>query len=98
MRRKKNFFYCLCFSLLFITSSAYAQKNALKDADQDFKNLRYFDAIELYKKAYTDLGDATKAGAKSSKARILFQIAECYRMMGDAKQEEQWYKKAIKAN
>ncbi|HXP49399.1 MAG TPA: hypothetical protein VN922_05570, partial [Bacteroidia bacterium] len=98
MRRRSNFFYCLCFSFLLISTTAFSQKNALKDADQDFKNMRYFDAIELYKKAYTDLGDKQGNGVKTQKAHILFQIAECYRMMGDAKQEEQWYKKAIKAN
>ena len=98
MRRKTTFFYCLCVSFLLLSTTTFAQKNALKDADHDFKNMRYFDAIELYKKAYTDLGDATKGGVKATKARILFQVAECYRMMADAKQEVQWYTKAIKAN
>ncbi|MGP8213966.1 MAG: OmpA family protein [Bacteroidia bacterium] len=98
MRRKASFFYYLCFGFLLLSTATIAQKNALKDADQDFSNMRYFDAIELYKKAYTDLGDKTGSGVKATKARILFQIAECYRMLADAKQEEQWYKKAIKAN
>ncbi len=98
MRKKSNFFYLLCISFVLLSTSVFAQKNALKDADQAFKNLRYFDAIELYKKAYTDLGDNTGKGAKASKAKILFQVGECYRMMGDAKQEVQWYNKAIKAN
>lgn len=98
MRKKSSLFYALCVSFLLLATNSFAQKNALKDADQDFKNLRYFDAIELYKKAYQDLGESTKNGVKTTKARILFQIAECYRMIGDAKQEEQWYKKAVKAN
>ncbi|HTA82748.1 MAG TPA: OmpA family protein [Bacteroidia bacterium] len=98
MRKKTNFFYFLCISFLFLTTTTFAQKNALKDADNGFKNLRYFDAIELYKKAYTDLGDKSGKGDKATKARILFQVAECYRMLGDAKQEVQWYGKAIKAN
>ena len=34
---------------------------------------------------------------KVIKARIIFQIAECYRMIDDPKQEEQWYSKALKA-
>ena len=70
---------------MLLSTVSFAQKNALKEADDDFKNLRFFDAIDLYKKAYTDLGDATKGSAKAQKARILFQIAECYRAMGDAK-------------
>jgi len=98
MRKKTNFFYLLCISFLLLSSTTFAQKDALKTADSDFKNLRYFDAIDFYKQAFTNLQESTKGNAKATKARILFQIAECYRFMGDAKQEVQWYTKAIKAN
>jgi peptidoglycan-associated lipoprotein len=81
--------------MFVFTERTYAQKNSLQSADQAFKNQEYFDAIELYKKAYTDLG--SKSGKKNEKARIIFQIAECYRMINEPKQEEQWYAKAIKA-
>ncbi len=69
-----------------------AQKNFSVDADVAFQNKQYFNAIELYKKAYT------KAKKKEDKAVIIFTIAECYRLTGDNKQSEAWYVKAIKAN
>lgn len=81
----------LAIFLLFSTH-AVAQKNFSKDADKAFDNKEYFNAIELYKKAYT------KAKRKEDKALIIFMTAECYRMINDNKQAEAWYTKAIKAN
>nr|MBA3707065.1 hypothetical protein [Bacteroidota bacterium] len=78
--------------ILIFSTGAMAQKNFIKDADKAFTNREFFNAIELYKKAYT------KATKKEEKARIIFQTAECYRYIGDAKQAEAWYIKAIKAN
>jgi peptidoglycan-associated lipoprotein len=78
-------------ALLFSTN-VMAQKNFSKDADNAFKNKEYFNAMELYKKAYP------KAKKKEDKAYIIFQTAECYRNIGDNKQAEAWYIKAIKAN
>ncbi|MFL5762311.1 MAG: OmpA family protein [Bacteroidia bacterium] len=81
----------LALSLLF-SANAVAQKNFSKDADKAFDSKEYFNAIELYKKAYT------KAKKKEDKAFIIFRTAECYRNIGDAKQAEAWYIKAVKAN
>lgn len=77
---------------LLLSSNIMAQKNFSKDAEKAFKNREFFNAIELYKKAYT------KAKKKEEKAFIIFQTAECYRLIGDAKQADAWYTKAIKAN
>ncbi len=81
----------LALTLLF-SVNAKAQKNFSKDAEKAFDNYEYFNAIELYKKAYT------KAKKKEEKALIIFRTAECYRLIGDNKQSEAWYLKAIKAN
>lgn len=81
----------LTLALLF-SVNAKAQKNFSKDAVKAFDNYEYFNAIELYKKAYT------KAKKKEEKALIIFKTAECYRLIGDNKQAEAWYMKAIKAN
>lgn len=77
---------------LVFSVNAMAQKNFAVEADNSFNNKQYFNAIELYKKAYT------KAKKKEDKAYIIFKIAECYRLTGDSKQSEAWYVKAIKAN
>lgn len=81
------------FSVTLVFSTiAIAQKNFSKEADKAFSSMEYFNSIELYKKAYT------KAKKKEDKANIIFKTAECYRMIGDNKQAEAWYIKAIKAN
>jgi len=77
---------------LFFSVNLSAQKNFSKDADKAFENKEYFNSIELYKKAYT------KATKKEQKALIIYRTAECYKMIGDAKQAVAWYVKAIKAN
>lgn len=77
-------------SLLFSTN-LFAQKNFLEEADKAYTNKEYFNAIELYKKAYT------KEKTKEGKAYIIFKTAEAYRMVGDVPQAEAWYTKAIKA-
>jgi len=66
-----------------------AQKNFEKEADAKFKNEAYFTAIDLYKKA------ETKEKNPSVKARVNFQIAECYRFMIEPEQAETYYKRAI---
>src|ERR1035437_1052651 len=79
-------------SVIIFSGSMFAQKNFIKDADKAFNTRKYFTAIELYKKAYT------VASKKEDKARIIYQTAECYRLINDTKNAEQWYEKAIKAN
>lgn len=63
----------------------------IKEADNAFKNEAYFGAIDMYKNAYAKSKDA------ESKARMLFQIAECYRLTLDYDQQVIWYNKSLKA-
>lgn len=91
MKMFKKLTAVLALTLIF-SASAFAQKNFMSDAKKAYDSQEYFNAIELYKKAYT------KAKKKEDKALIVFQTAECYRKIGDQKQAEAWYIKAIKAN
>ena len=68
---------------------AYSQKNFTKEADAKFKNEQFFSAIDAYKKAETKAKPAEKA-------RINFQIGECYRMLVEPTQAETFYRRAIK--
>ena len=77
--------------LLAFTATAHAQKNFIRDADRAFQSEQYYSAIDLYKKGMSKIKN------KQEKARITFQIAECYRKINDWKQAESWYNKAIKA-
>lgn len=71
--------------------SANAQKNYLRDADLAYENHQYFNAIELYKQAYT------KVKKSDVKAKILYRTAQSYQEINDLKGAETYYNKAIKA-
>jgi len=64
------------------------QKDARAEAA--FQAGEYFEAIDLYKNAYNKVND------RELKTAILFKIGECYRILGDARSAELWYRKAIR--
>ena len=76
---------------MVFTMGAMAQGKLAEEADAAFAKGYYFNAIELYKKAYTV---ERKAPVK---AELIFKVAESYRMLGDCAQAEVWYDKANKA-
>jgi peptidoglycan-associated lipoprotein len=91
MRILKSTFNCFLF-LSFFALTASAQKAFIKAGDNAFKSKEYYSAIDIYKKALS------QNPKKEDKARLIFQIAECYRLTGDVKHSEEEYAKAIKAN
>jgi len=87
-------FIRIVLSCLIVTAfsfAAQAQKTASTPADQAFEKGDYYDAINLYKKAFS------KEKSKAKKSEIVFKTAECYRKVNDFKNQEIWYEKAIKA-
>ena len=88
----RNTTILFCF-LLFVSTSANAQKKSRKmiKADQAFSVEQYNKAAELYKKAYQS------AKSRAIKSEIIFKQAECYRLSGNKKRAESYYKRAIKA-
>lgn len=87
----RKFLASIVLSLL-TALTAVAQGNRLaNEADEAYRRGFYFNAIELYKKAYT----VEKKAA--TKAELIFMVAESYRQLGDAPQAQVWYEKAIKA-
>jgi peptidoglycan-associated lipoprotein len=72
--------------------STYAQRNFAEEADKKFNTEQYYDAIPLYKKAYTKV---TKN--RVERTRILFQVGVCYRMINDARNSESTFKRVIAA-
>lgn len=67
-----------------------AQKSYLDDADHAlYKEEKYHEAIELYKKAYV------KEQGRDVKAEIIFKIGESYRLSDQPEQAEVWFEKAI---
>lgn len=89
-----KFFKALGFLLLFLSFGfqVSAQRSYLDDADHAlYKEGKYFEAIEMYKKAYT------KEPGRDVKAEIIFKIAESYRLSDQTEQAEVWYDKSILA-
>ncbi|HNM70653.1 MAG TPA: CDC27 family protein, partial [Flavobacteriales bacterium] len=76
---------------LLCTTLAVAQNKQAEEADAAYKAGQYFNAIEMYKKAYTSEKKA------SEKAILIYKVAECYRVLGDAPNAQVWYEKANKA-
>lgn len=69
---------------------SFAQKSYLEDADKALmQEEKYFEAIELYKKAYV------KEPGRDVKAEIIFKIAEAYRLSDQPMQAEVWYDKSV---
>ena len=69
----------LVILLIVLSVNAFAQKNSLtQKADAAFNSQQYLTAVELYDKAYSKV----KAN-RQEKNRILFQKAECYRLLDD---------------
>jgi peptidoglycan-associated lipoprotein len=88
----RNLKFCfLLLSILLLSTEVIAQKKITKEADKEFKSQGYHAAIELYKKAFSVEPKA------SEKARIVFQIAECYREVNDWNNAIEWYLKAFRA-
>ncbi|OFY84285.1 MAG: hypothetical protein A3F72_14790 [Bacteroidetes bacterium RIFCSPLOWO2_12_FULL_35_15] len=81
----------LILSSLFLHCFSFAQKD-FKNAEKKFQQGQFFNAIELYKNAYTE------AKTEEDKALISFKTGECFRFIGDNKQSEDWYSKAIISN
>lgn len=86
----RKFLASLFVSLAFVTTAS-AQGKLAEEADDAFKKGFYFNAIELYKKAYTVEKKA------STKAELIFKVGEAYRALGDPQQAGVWYEKANKA-
>src|SRR3954470_23853150 len=78
-------------ALVCMALPSAAQKNFMTDADNAFANAQYFNAVELYKQAYT------KAKKADQKAKILYRTGAAYHEINDLKAAETYYNKAIAA-
>jgi len=93
MKRALRLLAIFIFLFSLAQTEVYAQKKSRKmiKADNAFSLEQYVKAAELYKKAYQ------KEKNRAVKAEIIFKQAECYRMSGNNKRAESYYKRAIKA-
>ena len=77
-------------ALLFSLPVDAQKKQKDARAEAVFEAGEYFEAIDLYKNAYNKVSD------KEQKTAILFKIGDCYRILGEARSAELWYKKAVR--
>jgi len=91
MKLFKFFVFVFILSICF-SYNANAQRNFTEEADNAFKEKQFNNAIELYQKAYSKI-----KRNKAERARILFQIGECYRYTNNTKRAESQYKRVTKS-
>ena len=85
--------FIVFLAAVFMTVGAVKAQSPLRDADYDFKNCKYEKALEEYKKGIKKISKN-----RVEVQRVTFQIAECYRIMGDLKKAEQQYLRLEKKN
>ena len=94
MIMKKYIIILLSILCLCLETNLYAQRrNPAKNADLAFGRKQYTEAADRYKKAYK----RTKRN-KAERARISYQMGECYRLIGLYKRAEPYYKRVIKTD
>lgn len=84
-------FLILLVIFMALSTTVNAQKNYTEEADDAYSMKMYYEAVDLYKKAYS------KSGNRVEKRRILFRIAECYRLTNNIRRAEFAYLRAIRA-
>lgn len=90
--KQLSFFFIILFILAL--PDANAQKRKTERAYTSFAAGEYYDAIDLFKDAYSK----TNKGDKNQRTELVFRIAECYRLTNDPKNAETWYKLAVKSS
>ena len=85
-------FVSVLLAVLFLTVTGL-KAQVTKDADNAFKYCQYEKALDEYKKVIKKVSKN-----QIEVRRITFQIAECYRIMGDLKKAEQQYIRLEKKN
>ncbi len=80
------FLGCLFFSDL------YGQSRRLERAERAYAAGEYYEAIDLYRKAYDNVND------RDLRTEIIFMIAKCYMKVSDINQSEGWFSRAISRN
>jgi peptidoglycan-associated lipoprotein len=89
----KRLFLALIILSVIAIPDLTAQKRKTERAYSSFKAGEYYDAIDLFKNAYSK----TSKSDKTTRSELIFMIAECYRLTNDPKDAETWYKLAVKS-
>jgi tetratricopeptide (TPR) repeat protein len=77
---------------LYFCTDMYGQSRRLDRAEKAWAAGEYYEAIDLYKDAYSAVSD------RDVRSEIIFLIAQCYMKVSDARQSESWFRRAINRN
>lgn len=73
--------------IILIPFTAYPQKRKAQKAYDAWEAGEYFEAIDLFKDAYSKTRD------RDEKSEYVFMVAECYRLTNNPRNAEPWYKR-----
>ncbi|MDT8400052.1 MAG: OmpA family protein [Bacteroidales bacterium] len=73
--------------IILIPFTAYPQKRKAQKAFDAWEAGEYFEAIDLFKDAYSKTRD------RDEKSEYVFMVAECYRLTNNPRSAEPWYKR-----
>lgn len=94
IRRKSNSFTAICFYIFTVTVLFSCSNEAIltKKAEQAYAIGEYYNAANLYKKAYSKISprDKAKRGARA------FMMGECYRKIGFSQKAVAAYQNAVR--
>lgn len=89
----KRYLLFIILILLAFMQEAPALDRKSERAYASFNAGEYYDAIDLFKDAYSK----AKKSDKALRTELVFMIAECYRLTNDPKNSETWYKLAVRS-
>jgi peptidoglycan-associated lipoprotein len=90
----KRFILLIIILIVFSYQDSAAQKRKSERAYAAFNAGEYYDAIDLFKDAYSK----SKKADKSVRTELGFMIGECYRLTNDPKNSETWYRLAVRSS
>lgn len=77
---------------LFMFSDTYSQSRRLAKAEQAYDAGEYYEAIDLYRNAYSRVKD------RDMRTELTFIIARCYMKVSDTRQAEAWFRRTVTRN
>ncbi|HLN21628.1 MAG TPA: OmpA family protein [Bacteroidales bacterium] len=88
--------HLILFIIIFIVfiCDVSAQKRKTQRAYEAFEAGEYYEAIDLFKDAYSK----TSKSDKAARAELIYMVAEAYRSVNDPRNSETWYKLAVKSS
>jgi peptidoglycan-associated lipoprotein len=90
---KRFIFLIILLSIVSFQDSA-AQKRKSERAYSSFNAGEYYDAIDLFKDAYSK----SKKADKATRTELGFMVAESYRLTNDPRNAETWYRLAVRSS